>query len=69
MPHAIPQTHSAFYPLRNLHAIPTPKNYSTRPLLSPATKAITMKKNNFFHEHEKHPLHFKNGDRKTRKRK
>ena len=26
-------------------------------------------KNSFFHEHDKHPLHFQNGDRKTRKRK
>ena len=69
MPHAIPQTYSAFYPHHNLHAIPTPKNYSTGPLLSPATQAIAVKKNSFFHEHEKHPLHFQNGDRKTGKRK
>ena len=28
MPRAIPQNHSASYPYRNLHAIPTPKYYS-----------------------------------------
>ena len=36
---------------------------------SPATQAITVEKNSFFRERDKHPLHFQNGDRKTRKRK